>query len=245
MLKDKVCLVTGGSRGIGRAVSELFAASGALVFVNGLHAGGADAWIAENPYHERLIPSYFDVSDEAAATRAVRELLDRCRRLDVLVNSAGVEYNAPIGMISGARTEEMFRVNVFGTIHMLQLAARVMRKQEEGGSIVNIASMTAVYGNPGQLAYTATKGAVLALTRTAAKELMPHKIRVNAVAPGLTDTDMLRGTDPAKLEERIRNIPAGRIAGPEDIARACLYFASGLSGYVSGQILGVDGCAVL
>ena len=161
-------------------------------------------------------------------------------RLDVLVNNAAVEKNERIGMITSQSIRDMFEVNVFAMIETLQLAARIMQGKRSG-SIINITSKVAQRGNPGQLVYSATKGAVLSLTKSAAKELAPYGIRVNAVAPGLTNTEMMAQADPAKLEERIRNICMGRLAEPEDIAAALVFFASDLSGYFSGQVLGGDG----
>ena len=166
-------------------------------------------------------------------------------RLDGLVNNAGVEFNELIGMISCENMEKMFAVNVYGTINMLQLASRIMGRQENGGSIVNITSMTALRGNRGQMVYSATKGAVISLTKSAAKELAPKKIRVNAIAPGLTNTDMMKQADPKMLEGRIGNICMGRLAEPEDIAGACMYMISDLASYVSGQVLAVDGCTIM
>ena len=128
---------------------------------------------------------------------------------------------------------------------MLQLVSRVMGRQERGGSIVNIASMVGLRGNRGQLVYSATKGAVISLTKSAAKELAPKKIRVNAVAPGLTNTAMMQQADPEKLRSRIANICMGRLAEPGDIAGACLFLLSDLSSYVSGQVLPVDGCTIM
>ena len=139
----------------------------------------------------------------------------------------------------------MFSVNVYGTINMLQMVSRVMGRQPNGGSIVNIVSLTALRGNRGQLVYSATKGAVVSLTKSAAKELAMKKIRVNAIAPGLTNTDMVKQVDSEKLKGRINNISMGRLAEPEDIARACLFMVSDLSTYVSGQILAVDGCTIM
>ena len=168
-----------------------------------------------------------------------------CGHIDGLVNNAGVEFNELIGMINPEHMETMFRVNVFGTIQMLQTVSRIMARQENGGSIVNIASMTALRGNRGQLVYSATKGAVVSLTKSAAKELAEKRIRVNAIAPGLTNTEMMKQADPEKLKGRIGNICMGRLAEPEDIAKACLFLLSDLSGYVSGQVLAVDGCTIM
>ncbi len=243
LLKDKVCIVTGSVRGIGRSVAELFAAEGARVVVNGTRPGSAAEWIRASDFQDRFYPYYFDVSDPAAVRKNVMAVKKELGRIDVLVNNAGVERNELIGMISRENMEKMFQVNVYGTIEMLQYVSRVMGRSPGGGSIINIASVVGLRGNPGQLVYSATKGAVIALTRSAAKELAPRKIRVNAIAPGLTQTGMMEQADLDKLKPRIANIAMGRIAQPSDIAGACLLLASDYAGYISGQVLAVDGCA--
>ena len=245
LLKGKVCIVTGSERGIGRAIAELFVSEGADVVVNGLLSDIADEWIAKNEYKQRLHPYYFDITDPAAVRANVMAVKKDLGHIDVLVNNAGVEFNELIGMISRENMEKMFRVNVFGTIEMIQAVSRVMSRNENGGSIINISSMVGLRGNPGQLVYSATKGAVIALTKSAAKELAPKKIRVNSVAPGLTQTEMMEQADLEKLQERINNIAMGRIAKPNDIAGGCLLLASDFAGYISGQILPVDGCTIM
>lgn len=247
MLTGKVCIVTGGSRGIGKGIAQVFAQNGAVVYAVATKKGSVEAWSAEfnKTVHGEVRSLYFDVSDEKAAKNGVMQVKRECGHIDGLVNNAGVEYNELIGMISRDNLEKMFSVNVFGTICMLQLVSRVMGRQARGGSIVNITSMTALRGNRGQLAYSATKGAVVSLTKSAAKELAEKQIRVNAIAPGLTNTDMMQQTDPEKLQSRIDNICMGRLAEPEDIANACLFLVSDLSTYISGQILAVDGCTIM
>lgn len=247
MLEGKVCIVTGGSRGIGKAISRVFAENGAIVYAVATRSGAIEAWSDEfNPTVRGEVRAlYFDISDEKAARDAVTRVKRECGRIDALVNNAGVEFNELIGMISRENMEKMFSVNVYGTITMLQLVSRVMGRQESGGSIVNIASLTALRGNRGQLVYSATKGAVVSLTKSAAKELAEKKIRVNAVAPGLTNTDMMKQADPEKLQSRIDNICMGRLAEPEDIAKACMFLVSDLSVYISGQVLAVDGCTIM
>ncbi len=254
LLEGKICLVTGASRGIGKAIAELFAAEGAVVYANsrgGRKAGPDGSGEAGSPgeaaftEEDRIRPVYFDCADEEAARRAVFSIYREHGRIDVLVNNAGIVYNEPIGMISMKHVEEMLRVNVYGTINMLQLTSRLMMRGRAGGSIINISSVTGIYGNPGQSAYSSTKGAVISLTKSAAKELGPMRIRVNAIAPGLTLAGEAYKTDPAKIKERIGNIRLGRAAEPEDIAKACLFLASDLSGFVSGQIIAADGCTVM
>ena len=166
-------------------------------------------------------------------------------RIDALVNNAGVVFNKKIGMILRPETELMFRVNVIAVIEMIQLVSRLMARNHSG-SIVNIASVTAVLGSPGQSAYSATKGAIMAFTKSAAKELAPLGIRVNAVAPGIVKTERfseLYEESGEKIDTRIQKIALGRLGTPEDVANACVFLASDRSSYISGQILGVDGCA--
>lgn len=245
LLKDKVCIVTGATRGIGKAIAQLYAAEGAAVIVNGTRPGSADVWISESEYADRFHPFYFDITDPAAVRQNVMSIKKQFGHIDALVNNAGVECNELIGMISRENMEKMFRVNVYGTIEMLQTVSRIMARNAGGGSIINIASMVGLRGNPGQLVYSATKGAVIALTKSAAKELAPKGIRVNAIAPGLTQTEMMEQADLEKLQGRIGNICMGRIAQPMDIAGACLMLTSDYAGYISGQVLPVDGCTIL
>lgn len=245
LLKDKICLVTGAGRGIGKAIATLFAQEGAFVYVNDVVGGIADDWIGNHPLQERLKPLYFDITDSTAVTKNVQQIKKESNGIHILVNNAAIEYNELIGMISTEKMEQMFRVNVFGSIQMLQTVSKVMRRQPQGGSIINIASMVGLRGNPGQLVYSATKGAVIAMTKSAAKELAPYQIRVNAIAPGLTQTDMMSATDLEKLQKRIDNISMKRIAQPNDIANGCLLLASDYASYISGQILPVDGCTII
>ena len=247
LLENKVILVTGAGRGIGQSMATLFAENGATVYANDVREGAIEEWLQEtNAFVSGEVRSlYFDISSEQEAKEAVMRIKKECGRIDGLVNNAGVEFNELIGMISRDNMEKMFTVNVYGAINMLQMVSRIMSRQASGGSIVNIASMTAIRGNRGQLVYSATKGAVVSMTKSAAKELADKKIRVNAIAPGLTDTPMMRQADPEKLKNRIANICMGRLAEPEDIAKACMFMLSDLSEYVSGQILAVDGCTIM
>ena len=245
LLEDKICIVTGAAQGIGKATAELFAAEGAKVIVNDISVGAADNWIKQSKYRDSFIPLYFDITDENAVKNAALQIKKECGHIDVLVNNAAVEYNEIIGMISNEHMQKMFNVNVYGTINMIQTVSRVMSRNENGGSIINISSMVGIRGNKGQLVYSATKGAVIAITKSAAKELAPKKIRVNSIAPGITQTPMMQQADIEKLQSRIDNICMGRIAQPADIAGGCLLLASDYATYISGQVLPVDGMTIM
>lgn len=254
LLQDKVCIITGAAQGIGKGIAERFAADGAVVYACDLREGAMDEWAKEcserfgdckSPQAGRVVPMYFDVTDAAAVKNALMGIFKQEKRIDVLVNNAGVVFNRKIGMIQRGETELMFHVNVIAVIELVQLCSRLMARSG-GGSIVNIASVTAVLGSPGQSAYSATKGAIIAFTKSAAKELAPQGIRVNAVAPGIVKTERfaeLYESDGAKIDQRISRIGLGRLGTPEDIANACAFLASDRATYISGEILGVNGCA--
>jgi 3-oxoacyl-[acyl-carrier protein] reductase len=246
LLHGKVSLVTGASRGIGKSIAESFAQNGAVVYVNALETDIIDDWAVEvsSRYSTQVQPIYFDITDGAACKNAIMRIKKEHAKLDVLVNNAGLGYNELIGMISIDKMRKIFEVNVFALTNLLQLAARIMGRQQSG-SIINISSTVGMKGNPGQLAYAASKGAVIALTRSAAKELADQKIRVNSIAPGLVDTEMFRTAESKNMEERISRIGMGRLAKPEEIANACVFLASDLSEYITGQIIAVDGSAIL
>lgn len=247
LLKDKVIIVTGAGRGIGQAMATVFAQNGAVVYATDIREGSIEEWsgTVNDTASGEVLSLYFNISSEQEAKNAVMQVKKACGRIDGLVNNAGVEFNELIGMISQDNMEKMFSVNVYGTINMLQIVSRIMGRQENGGSIVNIASMTALRGSRGQLVYSATKGAVVSLTKSAAKELAAKNVRVNAIAPGITNTPMMQQADPEKIQYRINNICMGRLAEPEDIAKACMFMLSDLAGYVSGQVLAVDGCTIM
>lgn len=247
ILKDKICIITGAAQGIGKAIAEQFAADGATVYACDRQSGSMDSWSEEcsAKYHTKVYPIYFDVTDAANTKKAIMAIFKTESRIDVLVNNAGVVFNKRIGMITRTETELMFLVNVIAVIDLTQLVSRLMARTG-GGSIVNIASVTAVQGSPGQSAYSATKGAIISFTRSAAKELASLGIRVNAVAPGIVQTERfseLYDESSSKIDSRIQRIALGRLGTPEDIAHSCVFLASDKSSYISGQVLGVDGCA--
>lgn len=242
ILENKVCVVTGAARGIGKAIALRMLEDGAVVYGCDLCEGSMEELSLIN---DRFHPLYFDVTDASAAKSAMMQVKKEAGRIDVLVNNAGVVFNKKIGMIVRNETELMFRVNVIAVIEMTQLVSRIMARSG-GGAIVNIASVTAVLGSAGQSAYSATKGAVISFTKSAAKELASSGVRVNAVAPGIIRTELfekLYESDGSKIDTRIERIALGRLGTPEDVADAVSFLASDRASYISGQILGVDGCA--
>ena len=242
LLTGKVALVTGAGRGIGNKTAERFAEEGAVVYATDRTEGRLDEFAEEigNKTGTQVIPLYFDVTDEAAAKRAIMTIKKGHGRLDVLVNNAGIMRDNVIGMIGQQLMYDVFDINVFAVINMIQLANKLMSRQKSG-SIINISSIVGVEGAAGQLVYSASKGAVASLTKAAAKELAPNGIRVNAVAPGLINTGLLQAIGDEKIEENLRNIKLGRLGEPVDVANIILFLASDLSSYVTGEIIGIDG----
>ena len=246
LLEGKVCLITGANRGIGNATVRRLAEEGAIVYANSRTPGNMDDICAElsEQYSTKVKPLYFDVRDEASAKKAILQIKKEEKRLDVLVNNAGIMKDALIGMITKDLMQEIYETNVFGVMNMLQLAAKQMTLQKEG-SIINLASIVGTEGNPGQLAYSASKGAVVSMTKTASKELASRGIRVNAIAPGIIDTDMFRSVGPEKVDECIERIRMGRPGTPEEVADVIVFLASDLSKYITGEIIGVDGGEII
>ncbi|HEX5661230.1 MAG TPA: 3-oxoacyl-ACP reductase family protein [Polyangiales bacterium] len=242
-LRGKVAVVTGSTRGIGWAVAELLAAEGAHVVINGRSEGPQLAERA-NALSEKYGVETLAIAADAADSKQVGALYQavfkRWKRLDVLVNSAGILRDALIGMIGDDLIHDTIQVNLVGTIYHLQAAAKLMGRAKSG-SIVNLTSIIGVEGNEGQAVYGASKAGVIGLTLSSAKELAPQGIRVNAIAPGFIHTDMTAQLPKEKYELRASLIRMKRVGTPEDIARAVLFFASDLSSYVTGQVLGVDG----
>ena len=246
MLFDgKVCVVTGGTRGIGRAVSLEFARQGAHVIATCLNESPDLSWVDQEDCGARIEVMPFDVSDSSAVRASLMSVKKRFGALDVVVNNAGIERNELIGMIDEFAMRRTFEINVFGTIIMTQYAARIMRQLKTSGSIVNVSSVVGLKGNAGQAVYSASKGAVISFTKSAAKELALYGIRVNAVAPGVTETEMALQARSDLIEQRARSTALQRLAKPEEVAQACAFLASENASYITGHILSVDGGAMM
>lgn len=247
MLEGKVVIVTGAGRGIGRVIAEQMASDGAIVYANDLQMNDMEEWASQRSkaFGTKVTPLCFDVTDSAALKAGLMQVYKTEGRIDCVVNNAAIIANQKLGMVTKPIMEKMFSVNVFAVIDMLQIASRLMARKG-GGCFVNIASVTAIVGSPGQVAYSSTKGAVVSITKSAAKELAPMGIRVNAVAPGIIKTERFEELYEAsgdKIDGRISRIALGRLGTPADVANAVAFLASDRASYISGHILGVDGCA--
>jgi 3-oxoacyl-[acyl-carrier protein] reductase len=241
MLENKVCLITGASKGIGKAVLEVFADNNAIIYANARNEGDLDdiLKVFENAQVE-IIPVYFDVTDFDAIKSCILQIKKRHKRLDVLVNNAGMVTYEILGMINFDKFREMLEVNLVAPIFLMQMATKLMLRQSSG-SIINITSKVGVEGVKGQLSYSATKGGLNSATLSAAKELSSKNVRVNAVAPGMIGSDRLKNVMESKFKEKLNDIGFGRLGTPEEVAKACLFLASDHSSYMTGQIIEVDG----
>ncbi|MDC7692823.1 3-oxoacyl-ACP reductase FabG [Asticcacaulis sp. DXS10W] len=246
-LVGKIVLITGAGRGIGRACAQLCAEQGAHVLVNTRTQDTADAAALEIRTaipHARVDGIAFDVGDTAAVKSAFQAIHRNYKRLDVLVNNAGILRDALVGMVSESLFDEVMRTNFGGTFYCAQMAARLMARQSSG-SIINLSSIIGRYGNSGQAVYGASKAAVLGLTYSLAKELGPNNIRVNAIAPGFIETDMTASLPEAKRDDIMRGVRMNRIGKASDVAGAVLFLSSDYSAYVTGQVIGVDGGMII
>jgi len=245
LLKDNVALVTGGARGIGRAIAMAFAREGADIAVCDVNIELAQKTASDIEALGRKAQALaLDVTDYAGAEEAVNKILDKLGKVDILVNNAGITKDSLMLRMSRQDWNAVLNVNLGGTFNCIKAVSRPMIRQRSG-KIVNIASIIGIIGNPGQANYSASKAGIIALTKTAAKELASRNINVNAVAPGFIQTEM---TD--RLPENVKNkmkeaIPLNKFGSPEDVANLCLFLASEDSSYITGQTIVIDGGMVM
>jgi 3-oxoacyl-[acyl-carrier protein] reductase len=241
-LTDKVAIVTGGSRGIGRAICVALAEAGAKVVVN--YSGNEEAAVETL----RLVReagsdgelARFDVGDPDAVDQAIGDVAKRHGRLDILVNNAGIALDQILLRIKPEELERTMHVNVGGALWCSKAAMRLMMRKR-AGRIINLSSVVGEAGNPGQAVYSASKAAILGLTKTLAREYASRGVTVNAVAPGFIETDMTASLPENVKQGAIAQTPLGRIGKAEDVAAAVLYLASDEAGYVTGQVIRVNG----
>lgn len=244
MLKEKVAIVTGGTRGIGFAIVEKFLENGAKVAIAGSRQETVEKALERlSQSQERVMGIWPNLCEEASVTQSFGAVKERFGRIDILVNNAGISSRTSLYDYTFEEFNGIVDLNFKAVFLCLQAAAKTMREQG-GGVIINTSSMVAQYGQPSGCGYPATKFAVNGLTKSLARELAKDRIRVNAVAPGVTRTDMVAAL-PAQLVEQISStIPLGRVGEPEEVANAYLFLASDLASYVTGAVLNVDGAAM-
>ena len=241
MLSGKTALITGTNRGIGKELVKAFAHEGAQVIA---HSRKFDA--EQNKFLEQLSstseysiqPVHFDLSDETQIKNGLKQVFLQSENIDILVNNAGVAFGASFHMTSISKLKEVFDINFFAQIQIMQLVSRKMLKQGFG-SIINMASVGGIEANPGYLAYGSSKAALIWATRCLAQEIGNKNIRVNAIAPGIIDTDMNKELTQKDIQEIQNQIPLEKIGKPEQIAKAVLWIIE--DEYTTGQIISIDG----
>jgi len=244
-LKDKVAFITGAGRGIGRAIAIAFAKEGADIVIGDINKEDAQKTCLEiEQLGRKVLALELDITDYAKVEEAINKILDKFTKVDILVNNAGITKDNLLLRMSQTEWDAVLNVNLKGAFNCIKAVSRPMIKQR-AGRIINIASIIGLIGNPGQANYSASKAGIIALTKTAAKELASRNINVNAVAPGFIETEMT-----AKLSQDLRlrmkeAIPLNKFGSPGDVAAVCLFLAQDESSYVTGQTIVVDGGMVM
>ncbi|MFH1406687.1 MAG: 3-oxoacyl-[acyl-carrier-protein] reductase [Candidatus Omnitrophota bacterium] len=241
LLKDKVTLVTGGARGIGKEIALLFARHGSHVAICDVSQNDLDMVKSEiEVLGVKAMGCAVDVTNAAEVEQMAEKILDKFKSIDILINNAGITRDALLVRMKEDEWDKVIQVNLKGTFNCTKSVSKIMMKQRSG-KIVSIASIIGQIGNFGQANYAASKAGIIGLTKSVAKELASRNIRVNAIAPGFIQTDMT-----AKLPEDVKarmlqQIPLGRFGQPLDVAKLALFLASDESGYITGQVIRVDG----
>ena len=245
LLADKVAVVTGAGRGIGRAVALAYARMGAdVACVSRTEENSANVAAEVEALGRRAWPLAVDVSDTAAVDAAAKEILELAGRVDILVNNAGVTRDNLLMRMSEEEWDTVLNTNLKGAFNFTRALTRPFIKQRSG-RIINIASVIGLIGNAGQSNYAASKAALIGFTKSIARELAPRGITVNAIAPGFIETDMTAVLDDKVREEVLGRVPLGRFGSSDDIAHAAAFLAMEPTGYVTGQVLPVDGGMVM
>lgn len=244
-LKDKVALVTGGARGIGREIALCFARQGSNIVIWDVNPQAAAETQKEiEGLGVQAISAQVDVTNSKQVDESVNKILDKFQKLDILVNNAGITKDNLMLRMAESDWDLVIAVNLKGTFNCTKAVSRLMLKAKSG-KIVNIASIIGIIGNFGQANYAASKAGIIALTKTTAKELASRGICVNAVAPGFIQTEMTAKL-PAEIQEKMLSaIPLGRFGKPQDVAELCLFLASNESDYITGQTIIIDGGMVM
>ena len=244
-LENQVAIITGGSRGIGYATAEKFIKEGARVVIAASSAANAEkaATQLQEKYPTAKVGSISpDLSSLESVRQSFAQVVEEYGSIDILVNNAGVSESTPLLNYTEETFDKVMDLNVKGVFNTSRVAADYMEKKGRG-VILNTSSMVSLYGQPSGFAYPASKFAVNGMTLSMARELGPKGIRVNAVAPGITETDMMKAVPKEVIEPMIKQIPLGRMGQPEDIANAFAFLASDEASYISGVVLSVDGLA--
>jgi 3-oxoacyl-[acyl-carrier protein] reductase len=241
-LDGRIALVTGGSRGIGRACCEALAEAGATVVVNYLKGEAAAREVADVIVAKggKADVVGFDVADTKAVDAAVEDIIKRHGKIDILIANAGISIDGLLVRLKDADLEKLWATNVRGAIASARAASRSMMRGR-WGRIIFVSSVIGEMGNPGQTAYAATKAAVIGAAKSIAREYASRHVTANVVAPGYIDTDMTATMSPDHKEQLMKTIPIGRAGSAREVAAACVYLASDEAGYLTGQVLRVNG----
>lgn len=240
-IKDKVAVITGSARGIGYAIAEYFASEGATVIILDLFQDAVDAAVQKLASQGYKADGFTgNVTSSGDMETVFSAVVEKHKTIDILVNNAGITKDNLILRMKEEEWDAVIAVNLKGSFVCTQKAFKIMMRQRFG-SIINIASVIGLMGNAGQANYAATKGGLIAFTKSCAKEFASRNIRVNAVAPGFIQTEMTAKLPPEVVESYAKAIPLGKMGLPEDVAKLCLFFASDDSEYVTGQTIAVDG----
>ncbi len=245
-LANKVAVITGGTRGIGFAIAQTFLKNGAKVIIFGSREESVNKALKQLEkagFDNDNFRGYWpDLSDYQSVATTIDQIVADFAKIDILVNNAGVSAEKPTEFTEASEFDKVIDLNLNAVFRVIRAVMPVMKKRSEG-VILNTSSMVSLYGQPAGVGYPASKFGINGLTKSLARELANDGIRVNAVAPGIINTDMVAKLPASVIDPLIKTIPLGRIGEPADIANAFLYLASDLASYVTGEILSVDGCA--